>query len=180
MVIATDSLLPTGPQSATDCWPRVSVAVALETSVTAAVAIAIAVAIAVATAVASAAADSIITAAADAAAVIAANATIAAPLAAAAGNNDDDAITTSKQASVISSTAKISLDESEATTSRMRGLRGAVGNESSSSCSYATINKIEMGRRHARHFIWRWWRNGSPGGIGSTIVEVAAMTTTMQ
>jgi hypothetical protein len=36
------------------------------------------------------------------------------------------------------------------TTSRTRGTRGAVGDKSSSSCSYATINKKEMGQRRAR------------------------------
>ena len=105
MVIAADSLSPTGLPSAADCWLRISVAVASETSVTATTVVTIA------TAVASAAADSIITAAADASTVNAADATVAAHLAAAAGNNDDDAITTSKQVSVISSTTKISLDE---------------------------------------------------------------------
>ena len=62
-------------------------------------------------AIAVATADSIVTAAADAAAVNTADAAVAAPLAVAAENNDDDAITMSKQASVISSAAKIFLDE---------------------------------------------------------------------
>ena len=91
--------MPSGLPPAADCWPHVSAAVALETSITATAAIAVATA------------DSIVTAAADAAAVNAANAAVAAPLAAVAGYNDYDAITTLKQASVISSTAKISLDE---------------------------------------------------------------------
>ena len=80
MVIATDSSsMPTGPPIAVDCWPCISVAVALETSATAV----------------AATAYSIITAA-DAAAVNAADAAVATPLAAAAGINDDDAITMSK------------------------------------------------------------------------------------
>ena len=65
------------------------------------------------------------------------------------------------------------------TNSWTRDTRGAIGNKSSSSCSYATINKKEMGQRCARSFTGRW-REGSPGGINSTIVGVAAMMTTMQ
>jgi hypothetical protein len=64
------------------------------------------------------------------------------------------------------------------TTSRTRGTRGAIGDKSSSSCSYATINKKEMGQKLARPLTARWRRDGSPGGIGSTIVGVAAMMTT--
>ena len=40
--------------------------------------------------------------------------------------------------------------------------------------------KQEMGQRCARCLSGRWRREGSPGGIGSTIVGVAAMTTTMR
>jgi hypothetical protein len=54
-------------------------------------------------------------------------------------------------------------------------MRGAIDNKSSSSCSYATINKKEMGQRRARSLTGWWWRNGSPGGIGSAIVGVAAI-----
>ncbi len=75
---------------------------ASETSVTAAANFASAAVVVVA------AADSIIIAA-DATAVNALDAVVAAPLAAMAGNNVDDGRTTSKRASVISSTAKISL-----------------------------------------------------------------------
>ena len=104
MVIATELSSPTGPLLAAD-WVAACVAAASETSVTAAAVVASAAVTTVA------AADSIITAAADAEAVNAADAAVAAPLAIAAGNNDDDAITTSKRVSVISSAAKISLDE---------------------------------------------------------------------
>jgi hypothetical protein len=106
MVKAADSLLPTGPPSATD-WVAAGVAAALETSVTTAAAVTAAVVDSIITA----AADSTITAAADAAAVNVADAAVAALLATTAGNSDDDAITTSKQASVISSSLKISLDK---------------------------------------------------------------------
>ena len=91
MVIAADSLLPTGPPSAAD-WVAASVAAVSETS-TAATAVASAAAAAVAVV---AAADSIITAAHTTAVNATDHAAVVAPLAAAAGNNDDDAITTSK------------------------------------------------------------------------------------
>jgi hypothetical protein len=100
MAIAADSSSPTVLPSATD-WVDAGVAAASETSVTAATVVASAT-------VATAIADSTITAA-DTAAVNAVDAAVAAPLAATAGNNDDDARTTSKQASVISNAAKISL-----------------------------------------------------------------------
>ena len=64
-----------------------------------------------AAAVASAAAANSIITATGAAAINAANAAVAVPLAVAAGNNDHNAITTPKRAFVISSAAKISLDE---------------------------------------------------------------------
>ena len=101
MAIAADSSSPTGPPSAAD-WVAAGVAAASETSVTA-------VAVVASAPVATVAATDSIIIAADAAAINAADAVVAAPLAAVAGNNDDDAITTSKQASVISSAAKISL-----------------------------------------------------------------------
>ena len=103
MAIATELSSPSGVPSAAD-WVAAGVAAASETSITAPAVVPFA---AVATV---AAADSIITAA-DAAAVNTADAVIAVPLAAVAGNNDDNAITTLKQASVISSAAKISLDK---------------------------------------------------------------------
>ena len=71
MAIAPESLLPSGPPSAADCWPRLSIAVAFKTSIIAAAAVAIA------TTVTSTAANSIIAAAADAAAVNATNAAVA-------------------------------------------------------------------------------------------------------
>ena len=53
------------------------------------------------------------------------------------------------------------------TTSRTRGAGGAVDNESSSSCSYPTINKKEIGQRHTHHLRRRCRRDCSPGGVNS-------------
>ena len=53
------------------------------------------------------------------------------------------------------------------TTSWTRGAGGAVDNESSSSCSYPTINKNEIGQRHTHHLSGRCRRNCSPGGVNS-------------
>ena len=70
------------------------------------------------------------------------------------------------------------------TTSRMRGARGAVVDESSSSCSYATINKKEMWQSCARPLRGRWRRDHSPGGVlrngegGSNAANDAETTTT--
>ena len=41
----------------------------------------------------------------------------------------------------------------------------------------ATINKKERERRRACRHSGRWWRDGSPGGVGSAMMGVAAMTT---
>ena len=62
-------------------------------------------------------------------------------------------------------TGGVSVTRGNATTRRMRGARGAVGDESSSSCSYATINKKEMWQRCARPLRGRWRRDRSPGGV---------------
>ena len=40
--------------------------------------------------------------------------------------------------------------------------------------------KKEMGQRRDCHLTRRWWRDGSPGGVGSAIVGEAAVTTTTQ
>jgi hypothetical protein len=68
----------------------------------------------------------------------------------------------------------------DATTNQMRNKRGAVGNKSSSSCSYATINKKEIGRRGALLLSGRWRCNGSPDDVGTAIEGVKAMTTKTQ
>ena len=134
MAIAPESLSPSSPPSAADCWRRLSVAVALETSITAAVAVA------VATTVASTAANSIITAAANAAAVNATKAPLPLPLPPRQETINDNTITTSKRASIISSAVKISLDERQRDNQPDKRHERGHWQQSSSSCSYATIN----------------------------------------
>jgi hypothetical protein len=68
----------------------------------------------------------------------------------------------------------VGVTRGDVTTIRTRGTRGAKGDKSSSICSYATINKKEMGQRRAHCLTGRWRHDGSPGGVGSAIVGVSA------
>ena len=72
------------------------------------------------------------------------------------------------------------LARGDVTTSRTRGTRGAVGNESSSSRSYATINKKEMGRRCARCLTGRWRRDTSNITQSTHLVQTPTHMTTQK